>query len=208
MKFFTKQESIVVSLILTFIVSLTLLNLRISLRRARDVQRRVDLGTLYNALNDYQRDFGFYPPSNDDGRIVACKADNFDEVVEKLKNSSELDLDLYFTGLRPCDWGKDSFSDILGENQDDYISLLPRDPQATKGFRYYYISNLRRFQVYAYLEGETTEVGYSSDIVIRNIDCGSSVCNFGRASGSTALDKSLQEYENELIEKGKEPNAI
>jgi len=35
-------------------------------------------------------------------------------------------------------------------------------------------------------------------IVKRNISCGVKVCNYGRSYSTTPLDKSLEEYENEI----------
>jgi type II secretory pathway pseudopilin PulG len=201
MKFFSKQETIAIVTILLFIAILSLYNFSLALRRARDAQRKVDMGTLYNALNSYQQDYGFYPPSSDGGKIKACKGDNFSAVIADLKRDDELDLEKYFSGLRECEWGVDSFVDVLDEDNRLYINTLPRDPKAENNYSYFYISNNRRFQVYAYLEGESAEVGYDSNILRRSIDCGDVVCNFGRANGSTPLEKSLQEYENELMEK-------
>jgi hypothetical protein len=47
------------------------------------------------------------------------------------------------------------------------------------------------------LEGEE-EAEYRQDLVEYGLMCGERVCNFGKSSGSTPLDKSIQEYENEL----------
>ena len=74
---------------------------------------------------------------------------------------------------------------------------LPRDPDWKKGLVYVYISNGRRFQILASLEGRD-EDEYSPRIEERNIKCGLKLCNFGRAYGKTPLDKSIEEYENEI----------
>jgi type II secretory pathway pseudopilin PulG len=200
MRSFSKQETFALGIILLLIAILSIYNFSLALRRARDAQRKVDLGTLYNALNKYQQDYGFYPPSSENGKIIACKGENFENVIKDLKDDAELDLEKYFSGLRGCKWGEDSFADVLDVSHTDYISTFPRDPKVDLGYRYYYISNNRRFQIYAYLEGEGSEVGYSGLIIDRNIDCGGKTCNFGRASGSTPLEKSLKEYENELLQ--------
>ena len=184
---------------MAFIFVMSFYNFGLSLKRERDVQRGVDLGYLYDRLNEYQTDFGFYPPSDENGKIIACKGENFEEVINSLKDAEQFDLDAYFKGLEPCEWGVDSFSDILEDNGKVYIPLLPRDPKAKIGRRYFYISNTRRFQIYSYLEGNEDQTGYDGKIVARNLNCGGVICSFGRGSGSTALDKTLEEYENELI---------
>ena len=84
---------------------------------------------------------------------------------------------------------------------------LPFEPKAEDGLNYFYISNGKYFQIYAHLEGKD-EAENDPKIARRNIPCGSAICNFGRSSGDTPLDKSLEEYENELLEelKGKGVN--
>jgi len=39
---------------------------------------------------------------------------------------------------------------------------------------------------------------YNIEIANRFISCGLQICNFGKSSPNTPLDKSLKEYENEL----------
>lgn len=197
MRLFTKSE--LTAVIFTFIILFTFsyINFQASLRRARDSQRRDDLGTIYNALGEFQTDFGFYPPASTDGRIIACKGDNFDSVIQKLKTLPEFDLQVYLTGLKPCDWGWDSLSEF--SEGKTYLKTISSDPHHSLGVRYFYISNLNRFQIYSYLEGEKGEQGYNQGIVDRTIYCGNKICSFGRASGITPLEKSLEEYENELL---------
>jgi type II secretory pathway pseudopilin PulG len=80
MKSFTKKEVVGIALIFFVVFLITFKGLLTSERRARDAQRRGDLGAISNALYAYQKDFGFFPPS-ENGKIKACRADNFNEVA-------------------------------------------------------------------------------------------------------------------------------
>ena len=107
----------------------------------------------------------------------------------------------FFKTLRGCDWGKDALRDVSDDSYEPYLKNIPNDPKAASGYSYLYISNTNRYQVYAYLEGQNTEVGYREGIVSRKLKCGSNVCNFGKAYGETPLEKSIEEYENEISKK-------
>lgn len=199
MKFFSKKEIGWILVILILIASASLYNFRISLRRARDAQRKADLGQIANAIGAFQNDFGFYPPSLD-GKIVACKKEGVDDYAE-YKNSlltkdNEIDL---FEIYDPCEWGVDSLSDVFDPEYPPYVNTLPMDPQGSTGAYYTYISNKNRFQLYTGLEGKD-EDDMQSVIAERNISCGTYICDFGRASGATPLEKSIEAYENELLQ--------
>lgn len=200
MKPITKNEIVGVASILLIIGLLSLYNFRIALRRSRDVQRRSDLGQIANALEKYQVDFGFFPLSSEDGKIKACKPSNFDDLVEELAQKKEFDYQKYLTSLDPCKWGVDSLKDLADDSFPPYLSTIPKDPKHNDGIRYFYLSNNNRYQIYAYLEGESKEIGYNLGIVGRNLNCGSRVCAYGKAYAQTPLEKSLEEYENELRE--------
>ncbi len=79
-------------------------------------------------------------------------------------------------------------------------SHVPQDPQTANGLKYVYASNGKRFQIFASLEDKSQDE-YSKNIEARGISCGARICNLGRASGTTPLDKTIEEYENELYEK-------
>lgn len=177
---------IVVILLIVFVASF--FNFRVALRRARDVQRKNDLSTLQKGLDNYLNDFRSFPLSSNQGEIVACKGPqtSFDEIQKVWLN------------LEPCVWGKDALADFSDPGYPAYIPLLPRDPEHSNGIDYRYISNGRRYQIYIYLEGETDEAEYDPVIVSRNIACGIKNCNYGKAYSDTPLDKTLEEYENEL----------
>ncbi len=78
------------------------------------------------------------------------------------------------------------------------IKNLPKDPGTPSGYSYLYITDGKFFQLYASLEGKTDEAEFNPKIAALNLKCGNYICNFGKASGSTPLDKTLEVYENEI----------
>lgn len=199
LKFFSKEEFIVVSLIFAVVVTVTLINMQASLMRARDSTRRGDMGGVSNALGEFYEDFGFFPPS-EDGKIKYCKGDNFEEVVEQMQGDTQFDKDKFFEGLRACEWGQDSFVDLTGERKEPYLVKMPLDPYTEKGVLYNYVSNTRLFQIYTHLEEGEDAIGYNLGITQRELSCGEKTCNYGRSFAQTPLDMSLEEYEA-LLEK-------
>jgi len=168
----SKNQYTAIVITLIVVVAFTVLNLRISLRRSRDVQRKQDVRNITDLLNNFREEHAYFPLS-DEGKIVGCDTglvDKFDYPI-----------------FRSCEWGNDNF---VG-------SPLPEDPQGGRGVRYYYLSSGAYYQVYASLEG-SLEAEYDPKIVARNILCGNKICNFGLAWRETPLDKSIDEYENEL----------
>lgn len=159
-------------------------NFQLSFQRARDTQRKNDMRTLHTALTQYHIDFASYPQSRD-GKIFACAADTLNE--EGLPN------------YRACAWKEDTFRDIFDLSYEPYLERLPADPLEKKGGEYLYISTGRHFQIFTALEGED-EAEYNPAIVARGLMCGNRICNFGLSNGNTPLDKSIEEYENELRE--------
>ncbi len=79
-----------------------------------------------------------------------------------------------------------------------YLKRAPKDPGTKNGYSYLYFTNGKFFQLYASLEGKTDESQYNEAVQKLNFMCGNFVCNFGRSSGNIPLDKSIEEYENEL----------
>jgi type II secretory pathway pseudopilin PulG len=189
MKFFTKKEILGIIFILLAIGLACFSNFKVSLRRARDAQRKNDIGAIADALNRYQVDFGFFPLSSSDGKILACEP-----VTTEGKGKNKVYI------FSACEWGKDGIRDLTDYNVLPYLKILPTDPQKDKGLIYFYISNGKRYQIFASLEG-SDEDEYSRAIIKRNISCGTRLCNFGCAYGKTPLDKSIEEYENELYAK-------
>ncbi|OGM33065.1 hypothetical protein A2803_03025 [Candidatus Woesebacteria bacterium RIFCSPHIGHO2_01_FULL_44_21] len=176
---FTRKEIAAVTIILAVIAMATAANLAVALRRERDSQRKSDLWTIYDGLVRYQIDTASFPPSFE-GKLVACYGGVDERGVPQAV---------------PCDWHSDGITNIF--TNAVYLANLPTDPLHNEGSRYYYISNGRYFQIYAALEG-TDEDEYMPEVVSRNIMCGNRLCNFGRGFMDTPLDKSIEEYENEI----------
>lgn len=171
-KLFTKKEALGLTVILVIILGFMLFNFGIAERKARDAERKDDVRSISNALKTYHDDFGSYPLSQD-GKIVGCDSGKKDAKGKII--------------LRGCEWGQDSLDGVK----------LAIDPRHGQGHHYYYLSDGRYYQVYAALEGKD-EAEYDPKIIARNLPCGDFICNFGLSSGLTPLDKSLQEYENEI----------
>lgn len=186
---FNKKESFGIFVILTVIFLVTCLNLLVSVRKRRDAQRKGDVRAITDALKAYQADFAFFPPSSSSGKIMACspQVDDAETIKDEIGNPI----------LGPCDWGWDSLRDISDPTYPAYLERLPTDPHHRRGVRYFYISTGSHYQLFAALEGED-EAEYDEAIVKRNILCGTRVCNYGLSYADTPLDKSLEEYENEI----------
>ena len=196
MKSFTRNEIIVTTLIFLIVGAITGRGMVMSLLRARDSQRMSDLGAVSDALEKFHEEYGFFPPA-EDGKIKACKGDNFDEVLQKLKVLPQFNRDMFLSGLRGCTWGIDPFENVATDNS--YMKTLPRDPQTQKGLAYVYISNGNRFQILAHLEEESDSDIYDAKLAARAIACGSMTCNVGKAYANTPLDTSIEEYEQSLL---------
>ena len=175
MKNFTKQEIVGISVILGLIFIASFFNFRVSLRRARDAQRVSDLGQIVDYLSVYHEENGVSPLSLN-GKPLACKGK--DTFVDAKTGG--------YVNLLACDWGSDS---LLGK--------LPIDPESSQGVSYLYLSDGSIYQIYAFLESKD-EAEYKPAIINRNLNCGNRICNAGRAYGKTPLDKSIEEYENEI----------
>ncbi len=203
---FTRNEIIGVLVILLVLASVTGYNLSLALRRARDAQRRADVNALVNALVIYNDEFSFVPYARD-GKIQACKGENFNQEIAEITATTPFSTDRFRNILEPCEWGETKFEDVLDSSHKPYLERIPQDPKANLGNSYLYLSNGRIFQVYAYLEGEAAEDGYRENIVARNLTCGNNVCNFGKSIDQVPLEKSIEEYELELFELQKQQNA-
>lgn len=214
MKLFSKSEALVVITTLVVVAIVSFFNFRVALRRARDYQRKEDVRNIAQALETYHSDFGFLPLSSDDGRILACVDEKTREMFGLQTDNLKSFIQNYVLGLSdaketfsfiPCRWGEDALEDVSDPSYPDYLSRIPVDPQNDYGVKYRYISNGRRFQILAHLEG-IDEAEYDPAIVARGVMCGTQVCNFGRHFNSP-LDKSVEQYENELRELEEQNNA-
>lgn len=175
---FSKTELYSVAAILGILGIAMILNLQLSLRRSRDSQRKSDIRSIYKALEAYQSSVGQLPAS-ENGMIVACDSGE--------KNDMGLPI------LEGCAWGWSSLKSISDDAQV-FLERIPSDPDHDDGARYLYISNSKRFQLFASLEGED-EAEYDPQIVARNLACGNEVCNFGLGYSDIPTNISLEEYE-------------
>ena len=199
---FTREEKKMLLIVGLVLLVFAFLNFRISLRKARDVQRKADVNSMVGALEKYHEDFGFYPPSSEDGRIVLCEKEGGREILED--TSSTLPLkERMLLAFYPCDWSVDSFRDIYDDSYSPYLDILPHDPRSGEGGSYLYVSDTRFFQLYGSLEGKK-EPEFDKAIQDLNLNCGAGICNFGKTLNNVPLDESLEEYENELLEDVKE----
>ncbi len=199
--FFNKKEIVGIVTILLFIFSLSYLNFLNSLRRSRDIQRRDDLTALAQGLEKFydDDDFGIYPPASSDNKIVACipEGTSYEQIKEVVGNRPKENKKKIFPLLTGCAWGDSSLSDPADTSKEPYLSIIPKDFKASEGASYVYFSTGRHFQIYAAYEGKSMPE-YDPGIIARGISCGTKICNFGKASRGTPLDRSLEEFEKEL----------
>jgi type II secretory pathway pseudopilin PulG len=168
MKPFSKPEIWSIGVIFMILVVVCWPNFNLSLRRARDQVRRDDIGNIQGAIDAYYSDYGVYPSSTSDGRMIACKASGSD-----IRPGGTVDL-------VPCDWGKDSWINLTPGVNKTYLRYFPGDPHLNKGVSYAYFSDGSRYQLYGSLEG-VDEPGYDLKLVANGFKCGKVVCNIGRA---------------------------
>ena len=190
----------VLGTILLIVFGFTFKGLKDAQRRARDSGRRSDLGAISDALHGFYEDYGFFPPS-EEGKVKMCKGEGFDEVISQMRQGQEMDFNKLDSVLKICEWGEETFEDIIEDSGKVYLARIPVDPRNGQGISYLYLSNTRRFQIYSYLEGGDREEGYNQGIVKRGLKCGSYICSFGKSFGETPLDKSIDDYEFELNRK-------
>jgi type II secretory pathway pseudopilin PulG len=179
---FSKQEFTFVTALLLVLCGAILINLQVSYRKSRDLRRKDDVRAVTDALVAFQTEYSYFPMSTEDGRIVACLEDEENPPLDAEGN-------IIFSA---CEWGNDSIP--------NFLQNIPTDPQADEGGQYRYVSNGRRYQMYASLESPS-EPEYNLEVASRGLYCGTKICNYGRAYATTPLDISLEEYENEIREK-------
>ena len=186
MKPFTKSEKVSLLVIFVILITVSVPNFVISLRRARDQVRRDDMGALVYALAEYVADNRSFPLASPDGRIMDCLKPG-DKPVKDKKG-------FWVLYPIPCEWGKDALTELITGKV--YMPLLPREPDYQKGAKYLYFSDGDRYQIYAAMEG-VTEAEVDPKIIALNLMCGSRVCNVGRSYG-VPTDISIEEYDRKL----------
>jgi type II secretory pathway pseudopilin PulG len=167
MKSFSKQEIISLIFIFLILIGVSWPNFALSLRRSRDQVRRDDLGNIQAAIDVYYADYGMFPASTDDGKIVACQNG-------------------------PCNWGIDIWRNLTPGVDKVYMRVLAGDPNMSKGASYVYFSDGSRYQLFGALEG-IDEPAYDAKLAARNVMCGNQVCNMGRVN-SVPMYITIEEY--------------
>ena len=178
-KGFTLVELLVVMAILGVLVTLVGGNFRSSQIRGRDAQRKSDLKQISNSLELFFNDYGFYPSSDEQGRILACPYD------------SE-------SGGTACDWnveGGDRFEDVYpgtANVRTTYLIKIPDDPVST--YDYFYRQpggDVKKFQLFARLENSEDQNCMGGDCANPPVtySCGSIICNFSITSSNTTYDE-------------------
>lgn len=193
MKPFSKQEKFSLLVIFTILILVSWPNFSLSLRRSRDQIRRDDIGNIQAAIDSYYIDYGMFPPSTTDGKIVACKA------------SGSESLGPGGVDLIPCDWGHDPWINLTPGVSKTYMKVIPNDPNSSKGAKYLYFSDGSRYQLFAAMEG-IDEPSYDSKLSQRNVMCGNKACNIGRAN-NVPMYITIDEY-NLQIYCGDHPKDI
>jgi hypothetical protein len=187
MKSFSKQEVISLIIIFLILVVVSWPNFSLSLRRSRDQIRRDDLGNIQSAIDAYYTDYGIFPSSTNDGKMIVCK----DSGSSYTDSTGRIAVD-----LKPCQWGKDSWVNLTPGVDKVYMKVLPGDPDLDKGTSYVYLSDGSRYQLFGSLEG-IDEPGYDAKLAARNVKCGSKVCNFGRAN-NVPMYITIEEYDLQI----------
>lgn len=184
-KLFSKSEKICLVAVFTILVAIAIPNYVVSLRRARDQVRRDDLGALIHSVGEYYSDFGSFPKSSSDGNIVAC--------LKEGDIPYRGDKGQWIINHIPCFWGVNAFENPVTKN--DYMAVLPRDPNWQEGASYLYISDGVNCQIFAHMEG-ADEAEVDPDIISRNLMCGNQICNVGR-SYNCDVEKSVEKCAEE-----------
>lgn len=189
----TKKEKKTIAWVFGIVVLVSLFNFKGALRKARDYQRKYDINRIVDALEIYKEEFGFYPPSSEDGKILGCKKQGVNE-EDLIDTKTDVTFEEKLKGIfEECEWGKDSLRDITDLNYPAYIDPLPADPDTQKGVNYFYVSNVSYFQVFGAFEGKS-EPEYREGVENRNLMCGKRVCNFGKSLDKVPLEISIQEF--------------
>lgn len=185
---FKKSEILGVTVIFILLIVMTINNFEISRKNERDVLRNANLGNLAIALERYKADYGQYPLSDDNGKIIACRGENTDTLKDSLGKPVYLDnaKKANVKDLVVCHWGEDYFGDPMDENAPKYIDILPKDPKYDEGYGFRYESDGNYYNLYVSYERNST-IDYSKNVLEKKILCNQKVCNAGRSDGNKIL---------------------
>ncbi|HCR35783.1 hypothetical protein A2130_00670 [Candidatus Woesebacteria bacterium GWC2_33_12] len=157
---FNKTEIKYLLIIFTFLILVTGINIKTSLRKGRDTTRKNDMSAMQKEVDTFLQKYKEFPKSTIDGRIIGCFIEN--PVVD---NETSHALNAV-----ACDWGVSKFENI---------NVINNDPSYRKGRKYLYISDGDKYEIYVSLEGKN-EDEYSLTIIQKNLHCGDFICNYGR----------------------------
>lgn len=170
MKGFTRTELVGVLAILVVILGLALYNFQTAGSKARDEQRKASARSVVNALEKYNKDFGRFPPSSLEGKMLACgSGDN----------------------VTACQWGQDDLRDLTDPSYPPYLDPIPLDPRQGQGVSFYYLSNGSDFQIFSHLE-RRLDPEWSAYIDSLNLPCGEHKCNYGITLSRKPVTKMLE----------------
>jgi type II secretory pathway pseudopilin PulG len=176
MNFFSRSEVISIIVIFLILIAVSWPNFALSLRRARDQVRRDDIGQIQSAIDEYYADYGVFPMSTSDGRMIVCKGPG--------------------ENLIACNWGHDTWINLTPGVNKVYMNVLPGDPNLSYGTTYDYFSDGSRYQLFGALEG-IDEPGYDAKLAVRGVKCGNKICSIGRAN-NVPLYMSIEEYDLQI----------
>lgn len=163
-KGFTLVELLVVMAILGILVALVAGAFRTPQMKGRDAKRKGDLKELANALELFINDYGMYPSSSPDGKILGCP---------------------YPDDVAGCEWGAGEFAD----GKTIYYKVMPNDP--SKNGDYVYVvpdSANSKYMIFTRLENSEDKDCIEGDCTgaVTGRNCGSGLCNYAVTSTNTS----------------------
>lgn len=176
---FTLIELLVVIIILAALVFIASSTFITTQMKARDAQRKSDLKQIGNALEAFYADYGVYPDSDSQYRIVGCGT---------VGNESA------------CTEGNEFALTTATGGKTTYMVQMPADP---RNGSYIYMSNGESYQLYARLENHRDPHVKNPTDEDPNEDNGKDVytlsgctadlgCNYGIASTNIELDPPIE----------------
>jgi type II secretory pathway pseudopilin PulG len=188
MKLFSKSETISLIIIFLVLVAVSWPNFALSLKRSRDQTRRDDIGNVQAAIDAYYADYGVFPLSTTEGKMIVCKDPNSTPAPDSNGN--------FTVKLTRCSWGHDTWINLTPGINKVYMSTIPGDPNLSKGTSYDYFSDGSRYQLFGALEG-LDEPGYDAKLAARGVMCGNRSCNFGRVN-NVPMYITIEEYDLQI----------
>jgi len=149
---FTLIELLITVAVMLILAVVGMSNYVFSIKKSHDSVRKSDLATIAKGLEAFASDWGYYPPDDGGGKMVACQ--------------------LGAGALYACDWGSPFAANFNGSVQT-YLAKMPKDPVKTQTYYYKYDSLTGKYNLYAGLEN-TADPSYKATAY----DCGNVVCSY------------------------------